>query len=100
MTDFKMIDGERKQLFDRICTTSRNRFSRWEIGAAVGIERHMHDGLLENDFVERQFGAKERPDLQPGDDVVDMGERNIVGRFTPANGDAAHLRLQAKWNSV
>jgi hypothetical protein len=56
--------------------------------------------LLQDDFVEDQLGAEKRPNFQASDEVVDVGERNILGGLAPMHGDAAHFSLQAKWNGM
>ena len=100
MAEFEVVDGKSKELLNRSGTAGSAIFSWRKIGAAVGVEGYMDDGLLQDDFVEDQLGAEKRPNFQTSNDVVDMGERNILGRLAPMHGDAAHFSLQAKWNGM
>src|ERR1700682_3505020 len=89
VTDFKMVDRERKQLLHWGCAARGRWFSWWKIVAAVRIKSYMDDGLIEDNIVKCQLGAKKRADFHVGNDVVHVGERNILGWFGPANGKVA-----------
>ena len=73
MAKFEMIDGESKELLDETVAADRRSSSRWKIGSAVGIEDHVDDGLLEDDFVEAKLGTDKRADLQARDNAVGVG---------------------------
>jgi hypothetical protein len=58
------------------------------------------DGLVQEDFVESEFGTEKRDYFKTGDHAIGVSERDIGGRFAAMNGDVANLRLQSKRNSV
>ena len=73
MAKLEMIDGKSKELLDGSLAANGAGASRRKIGGAVGIESHVNDGLLEDDFVEGKLGTKKRDDLQASDDAVRRG---------------------------
>ena len=56
----------------------------------------MDDGLLEDDFVERELGTEKRDDFQAGDDAIRVGEGNLGGRLAAVDRDIAHVDLKTK----
>src|SRR5271170_122197 len=100
MAKFEMIDGEGKESLDESRAGNRGSASRWKIGGAVGIESHVDDGLLENDFIEAKLGTDERTQLQTRDNAVCMGQRHVGGRLAAVDRDIAHIGLQAKGRGV
>jgi hypothetical protein len=92
----EMIDRKSEELLDGGLAFDGADFSGREIGGAIGIESYVDHGLVEDDFVESEFGTEERTDLQASDDAVHVGERNVSGGLTAVDGDIADGSLEAE----
>src|SRR5579863_2589755 len=97
---FEMVDGQSKELLNRRLAADGDSFSLREVGSAVGVESHVHNGLLEDDLVEGQLGTKQRADLEARHNVVCVSEGNISISLAAVDSDAAHLDREAKGDGV
>src|ERR1022692_1398816 len=100
VADFEMTDGKSKEPLYGSLPGNGAGCSRWKICRAAGIKSYVDHRLLQDDFVEAEFGTKKRADLHAGDDTVHMGERNICGGLPAVYGDSAHVGLQAKGSGM
>ena len=59
MAHFQAVDGERKELLDRLLRRGLLQSRLGLVGGAVGIKNDVDDGMVENNVV--------KPDLSPQD---------------------------------
>src|SRR5271170_779251 len=57
VAEFEMVDGKGEELFDRSLAGSSTGLSPRKIAGAIRVESHVNDGLFEDHFLKRQFGA-------------------------------------------
>ena len=72
MAKFEMIDERAKSRSTRLWLAIALAFrgGKW---CSVGIEGHVDNGLLDDDFVEAKLGTDKRTDFQARDNAVRMG---------------------------
>src|SRR5262249_43566305 len=70
--DFESVNRKREQLLDGRMVGRRDalHFRTWQVGAAVGIDDEMSDGVLKGDRVETETGFQQRDYFDASNDAI------------------------------